>query len=868
MIHSFIGDLGHISIIVAFVTAIIAAISYRLTAIEKNEVEKQRWKSLARGSFTIHGISVFSIVCILFYMIFNHYYEYHYVWSHSSNNLPAYYIVSSFWEGQEGSFLVWSFWHVLIAFFIIRKSGDWEFDVMFIVAAVQAFLISMVLGITVFGSKIGSSPFILLRDAIEAPVFATNPNFVPEDGTGLNPLLQNIWMVIHPPTLFMGFALTLVPFAFVISALLKKDYQGWVKPSMGWVILAISVLGIGIMMGAYWAYETLNFGGYWNWDPVENAVYVPWLILVAGLHLMIIQHKSFAALKTSMILVVSAFILILYSTFLTRSGVLGEASVHSFTDLGLSGQLLLYLIFFTAIAIVLFVGRWKSMPSDPEEASAYSPEFWLFIGSTVLTLMSFQVLVPTSIPAWNALLSNFGIESNVAPPADAVAFYTKFQLWFAVALALVSGTTQFFFWKRLNKENIWSTLSIPYVATMLITALIIILGNVHQPTYIILLTAAIFSLVANTQVLIQYTKGKIAVSGGSVSHIGVALMLLGILSSSGYEQVISLNTSGRIYNSEFPEEMNKENVLLFRGHSKRMGKYYLTYKGPRLTSQDVPGYFNKDFVKQKASDPYKAVVVEDIIVDGETKAQVGDEIQIYNENIYYEIEYKSDDGEMFSLFPRVQDNEDMGPIPSPDIASFWNKDMYTHITNLAVSDEEVEWTMQDPLKMSIGDTTYLNDYVVIFDGVKPLEKAPGYNIKPEDVALQATLRVLVGNNKSIDLKPSYILTKVKRMGIDGVMEDWEAGMLPSTDRELGLRVVLKEILPKENSFVFTAETTQKDWVIMKAVEKPFISILWIGTILLGIGTGISSYRRFKEAKQKNKGSKNAINSDKKENVLV
>ncbi|NME68305.1 cytochrome c biogenesis protein CcsA [Flammeovirga aprica] len=848
MIHSFIGNLGHTSIIVAFVAAILSAIAYRLSAIENNSVEKNQWLKLARGTFFLHGFSIFSIVCILFYMIFNHYYEYHYVWSHSSDNLPAYYIVSSFWEGQEGSFLVWAFWHVLVSIFVIKKGDQWEGNVMFIIAAVQAFLMSMVLGIDVFGSKIGSSPFILLRDAIEAPVFASNPNFVPEDGTGLNPLLQNIWMVIHPPTLFLGFALTIVPFAYVIAALIQKQYSEWVKPAMGWVVLAVSVLGLGIMMGAYWAYETLNFGGYWNWDPVENAVYVPWLILLAGLHLMIIQHKSHTALKTSMVLVVTAFILVLYSTFLTRSGVLGEASVHSFTDLGLSGQLLLYLVFFTAIAIVLFAIRWSKMPKDEDEPSVYSSEFWFFIGAATLTLMSFQVLVPTSIPAWNALVSNFGIQSNLAPPADAVAFYTKFQLWFAVAVAIISGTTQYFFWVRIDKKNIWNTLSVPYVITLLGAATLIVLGNVYQPHYIVLLTAAIFSLVANIQVLFQFVKMKMAISGGAVSHIGAALMLLGILSSSGFEKVVSLNLSGKIYNSEFPEEMNKENVLLFRGQPKKMDRYLLTYKGPRLTSRDLPGYFDKEKVRQKINDPYRAIVMEDIISNGETIAKAGDDIQIYNENIYYEIEYTDDKGKSFSLYPRVQDNEQMGPIPSPDIASFWNKDMYTHITNLAVDDEEIEWSPEESLSMSLGDTVFLNDYVVIFDGVKPLDKAPGYVIKDDDVALQANLRVLVGNGRSIDLKPSYILTKVKRMGMGGVTEDWDAGIISDTNRELGLRIALKEIKPKENKFVFAAETTQKDWVIMKAVEKPFINLLWIGTILLTIGTIMSTVRRFKMSK--------------------
>ena len=187
---------------------------------------------------------------------------------------------------------------------------------------------------------------------MDAPVFQMNPDFIPKDGNGLNALLQNYWMVIHPPTLFLGFATTLVPFAYCIAGLWTGKVNDWIRPALPWALFSAMVLGVGILMGAYWAYETLNFGGYWNWDPVENAVYVPWLVLVASYHTMITYRKSNTALKTSVILVVATFILILYSTFLTRSGILGESSVHSFTDLGLSGQLLIYLLVFTILSIV------------------------------------------------------------------------------------------------------------------------------------------------------------------------------------------------------------------------------------------------------------------------------------------------------------------------------------------------------------------------------------------------------------------------------------------------------------------------------------------------------------------------------------
>ena len=134
------------------------------------------------------------------------------------------------------------------------------------------------------------------------------PDFIPEDGTGLNPLLQNYWMVIHPPMLFLGFALTVVPFSFAVAGMLRGKLKEWIRPALPWAQFATMILGVAILMGAYWAYETLNFGGYWNWDPVENAVYVPWLVMVAAMHTMIAYKNNGSALKVSIILVISTFL--------------------------------------------------------------------------------------------------------------------------------------------------------------------------------------------------------------------------------------------------------------------------------------------------------------------------------------------------------------------------------------------------------------------------------------------------------------------------------------------------------------------------------------------------------------------------------
>src|SRR5699024_9714717 len=223
----------------------------------------------------------------------------------------------------------------------------------------QVFLASMLLGIEVFGTRIGSSPFILLREALDAPIFS-DPNYLSmiADGNGLNPLLQNYWMVIHPPTLFLGFASMIVPFGFAAAGLWTRRYKEWMKPGLPWALFAVMVLGAGIIMGSFWAYEALNFGGFWAWDPVENASIIPWFTLIAAVHVLIAYKSSGHSYFTAALLVMISFVLVIYASFLTRSGILGETSVHSFTDLGMFWQLVLFNLIFFGLMIWALVARW------------------------------------------------------------------------------------------------------------------------------------------------------------------------------------------------------------------------------------------------------------------------------------------------------------------------------------------------------------------------------------------------------------------------------------------------------------------------------------------------------------------------------
>ena len=269
--HLLIGNLGKLATVVALVSALLSVIFYLRSKSDPSA------KRCARLFFGLHAVAVASIFTILFLIIQNHYFEYAYAYQHSSLKLPLRYMVSCFWEGQEGSFLLWIVWNALLGVVLMFTSKKWEHGVMAIMALSQVVLCSMILGVEVVGDYVlGSSPFDLLRDKMAAPIFE-QANYLQNivDGTGLNPLLQNYWMVIHPPTLFLGFALTIVPFAFAVTSLFQREHRAWIRPALPWALVGGMVLGAGIIMGGFWAYESLSFGGYWAWDPVENTSLVP-----------------------------------------------------------------------------------------------------------------------------------------------------------------------------------------------------------------------------------------------------------------------------------------------------------------------------------------------------------------------------------------------------------------------------------------------------------------------------------------------------------------------------------------------------------------------------------------------------------------
>ncbi len=785
------GKIGNLFIILAFVASLVSVVSYSFS-LRTNEAS---WKSLARKAFAVHTFSIIGIFGLLFYLILKQRLEYYYVWEHSNSIMPLRYILSCFWEGQEGSFLLWMFWHSVLSWIIIRKGGEWESGVMIVIGTVQVFLVSMIIGVVVLGHKYGSNPFVLLRDHPDFAnfPFIKMPDYLTKlkDGRGLNPLLQNYWMTIHPPTLFLGFASTVVPFAFAMAGLMRKKYTEWIKPAMPWTLFSVMILGTGILMGAAWAYESLSFGGFWAWDPVENASLVPWMTLVGAAHVMMIYRARGSSLLSSYILCTLTFILILYSTFLTRSGILGNTSVHAFTDLGMTGQLVIYMAFFGVASIFLLVKNYKHI-SSPQDEQFTSREFWMFIGMMVLLIGAIQITSTTSIPVWNAL---FGLKK--APPVDPIEHYNSWQIPIAVFVSLLIGIGQFFKYKQTDSKLFFRRIAVPFLISAALTcAAAFVLGN-YRVHYYALFFASVFAIVANLNFMIRVLKGKIAYSGASIAHIGIGLIFLGALISNSKKEIISQNVKTVNLGKDFP---NAENIMIEqKTDTLPMGDYYVTYKSKE---------------KQGVNMIY---TIEYFVLNRTTGVKE----------------------KAFELHPVVQTNERMGNVSEPSTQRFLMKDIYTHIT-YAEADENKnndnggEYQSPETKTVAIGDTFMTSNSMVIVDGFSKDIDRNEFGLKDSDIAVGALLRVTDVNKTKYTAEPVFIIKNFNAFSKDASVDS------------LGLKFSFSKIDPATGKIqlqVSEKKSNKNEFIIMKAIVFPGINILWIGCIMMILGSLIAIRQR-------------------------
>jgi cytochrome c-type biogenesis protein CcmF len=804
------GQLGQFFIVLAFGSALLSCISYFFATQHNDE---QSWKKIGRISFWINVLAIIGVGASLYYIIYNHYFEYYYAWDHSSRALPTHYIISSFWEGQEGSFWLWMFWQIVLGTILVAKAKSWESPVMTVLMLCQVVLSTMILGVEFFGLSIGSSPFVLFRNAIDLPIFA-DPNYVNmiADGDGLNPLLQNYWMVIHPPTLFLGFASMIVPFGYAVAGLWQKRYKEWITPGLPWALFAVMTLGAGIIMGSFWAYEALNFGGFWAWDPVENASIIPWFTLIAAVHVMIAFKNSGHAYFTATFLTLISFVLVIYASFLTRSGILGETSVHSFTDLGMTWQLVFFNLLFLGLMIYMLVSHRKQMPITQKEEELYSREFWLFIGALVLSVACLQIIASTSIPVFNAI---FG--TNIAPPVDPIQHYNKWQAGFAVVVGMITAFTQFLKYKNTHPRAFFTQAISSLIVALLVSAILIYVTKVyHHLMYMLIIFASSYTLVANARILGEAVKGKWKLAGSSVAHIGFGLLLIGALVAAATNEVISINSSKYIAVAGFEEvEEPGDNLFLTEGEPVQMGPYRITFLGD----------------------------------------------SVVRPNVYYKIQYERIDEEtgkvleQFRLTPFAQNNPSMGGlIGTPDTRHYLTHDIYTLIT-AAMSESHQSGatepeTMEEALaqyeeptvyEVNMGDTLrYRNGYIVVgaINRNATLKNLP---VGENDIIVGLEINVHPKDDTLQRVEPIFMIK-------DGNTFDFGKEV-----NSQGLLFRFTNILPEKNKLelsVYQKPLPEKKWVVFKAIKFPYINFFWCGTIIMTIGFFMSIVRRYKDAKRK------------------
>jgi cytochrome c-type biogenesis protein CcmF len=488
-----------------------------------------------------------------------------YVASHTNHAMPAFYKFAAWWGGQEGSLLFWS-WILSTygAVVVLTNRGrhrslmPW---VLAILSTVQVFFLIL--------NAFVVSPFQVL--AVDKVITS-----VP-DGMGLNPLLQYWAMVIHPPMLYLGYVGFVVPFAFAMASLITKaPGESWIHTTRRWTIVTWLFQGTGVMLGSAWAYHVLGWGGYWMWDPVENASLLPWLAATAFLHSVMMQEKKGMMKVWNMVLIASTFFLCIYGTFLTRSGII--SSVHAFAESPIGKFFVLFLAMGIAATVWLILDRLDYLKSESELESVVSRESSFLFNNLILLASCFAVLWGTMFPVLSEKFSTEKIS------LDAV-WFNRLMVPIGLFLLFLTGVGPLFAWRRTSMESLRKNFQWPGIG-MLVVVAALYAGGMRYPYSVISLGLCFF---VTATIVLEFTRGAGAINektkvglvpamielthrntrryGGYIVHMGMVLMFIG--------------WSGHPFNQTAVGEVDK-------GDTMRVGAY--TLRVADLTSSESPDY--------------------------------------------------------------------------------------------------------------------------------------------------------------------------------------------------------------------------------------------------------------------------------------
>jgi cytochrome c-type biogenesis protein CcmF len=546
-------EVGRLAICLALLTAGFAVVASIVGAWKRRSDLVSSGQHAAYATF---GLVVVAVL-ILLRALLSHDFSLEYVAAYSSSTLPTQYVIAALWGGQKGSLLFWSFMLTLFTVIVEWQNRDRNRELMPWVTATLMTVAVFFLGLVVF-----------ITDPFEKLPMAA------AEGSDLNPLLQNYWMMIHPPSLYTGYVSASVPFAFAIAALVTGRLgDSWIRTTRRWALFSWLFLSLGNLLGARWAYEVLGWGGYWGWDPVENAAFMPWLVSTAYLHSVMIQEKKDMLRVWNMVLVLLTFTLTIFGTFLTRSGVI--SSVHSFTQSGLGPFFIGFLLFVLVVTGALVTYRIPELRNPATIESFLSREAAFLFNNLMLVGIAFAVFWGTVFPVLSEWVR--GVKITVGPP-----FFNRVNAPLGLVLLILMGIGPVIAWRRATPRNLWRAFAFP-VGSALVAGAVLLVGGIPFGGAWLAFTAGVFALGTIVQEFWRGVRARQAMLhesapralgrlvgknrrryGGYIIHVGIVSIFVGIAASS-------------VFRVEAQQTMKV-------GDEMRVGRYTLRYD--RIDSQE------------------------------------------------------------------------------------------------------------------------------------------------------------------------------------------------------------------------------------------------------------------------------------------
>ena len=857
---------GDAMMIVALFVTVAAVTAYMFAAFGRRE-----FVSLGRAAYLASAAALTLISAYCLWLILGNHFEVEYIFSNSSKDLPLLYKISAFWAGQQGSFLVWAFFGAVLGVFIMLRGREFEPWLMAVWAAIQALFMVLLLA---------DSPFKLLPAPPDMLAQVT-------DGQGLRELLQNPWMAIHPPATFIGYAAMCVPAAFAVAALAKGDLNSWCRTTLPWAVFGWLTLGLGIILGAYWSYGVLGWGGYWAWDPVENASLVPWLTGTALLHGMLAERYRGSFRRTNIALALVTFLLVFYATFLTRSNALKDFSVHTFGGTSVGFPLLCFMGAFLLLSVGLAVWRWRRIESQPSYTTFLSKDFLFFLGIILFLASAALLAIGTSAPIIRNLVAEvashlakhipiFGklVPGKIAP-LDRV-FYNRTHAPIALIVLALMSLAPVLAWRRgaaaqegRQPGSLLATLAVLVVALTVFAAFLVprFLGRTsadRQSLYlwvfgIAIALVAVMGLVTNGVTLWRTRKSGLRLLGGLSAHVGMAVLFLGmILSANGQESNgVLLKANGKPSDAlgyrlayagkeEMGERKSALKIRIEHGRTS-IDADVIT----EITRQNE-FYPHPYIVKSFARDLY---IAPQAVSGAEQKvlARGGKPVQVQGFSLRF-LDFVIPRGHAKGdarIGARLEANIDgMRTEITPFLAARHaptRSDLLTQVPGLGASiridrisvEQRTVFAAlltaggnEQSLVLRQGEKVPTGDYQLVFRDWSVPEPEAGHGGR-----FSVTIRLDVTHKgKSVAIRPVF-----SPGGASEPATVSEPAQVPGADA-----VVEISSVDIEHGAVGLTITPTVESVVLDVSTKPFISLLWIGSMIALAGGGIAMWRRTAE----------------------